>query len=56
MRYEEELKKQIVMLYNNGKSANEIMEEYKISSSTLYRWIKNYNLQVHLKLKIIEQI
>lgn len=51
MRYEEELKKQIVMLYNKGKSANKIMEEYKISSSTLYRWIKNYNSTGSFKAK-----
>ncbi len=51
MRYEEEFKEQIVKLYNNGKPANKIMEEYDISSSTLYRWIKNYNKTGSFKAK-----
>ena len=51
MRYEEEFKEQIVKLYNNGKPANEIMEEYDISSSALYRWIKNYNKTGSFKAK-----
>ena len=51
MRYTKELKEQIVMLYNNGKSASEIMNEFNISSSALYRWIKNYNKTGSFKLK-----
>lgn len=43
MTYSNELKEQIVMLYNNGKLASEIMGEFNVSSSALYRWIKNYN-------------
>ena len=51
MRYTKELKEQIVMLYNNGKSASEIMNEFNVSSSALYRWIKNYNKTGSFKAK-----
>ncbi|WP_084758058.1 helix-turn-helix domain-containing protein [Defluviitalea phaphyphila] len=42
-RYEEEFKKQIVSLYNNGKSLAEISREYKIAKSTVKVWIERYN-------------
>ena len=51
MRYTTELKEQIVMLYNNGKSASEIMEEFNVSSSALYKWIKDYNKTGSFKAK-----
>lgn len=41
--YTDELKKQIVALYNNGKSVTEILAEYKIESSTLCKWINDFN-------------
>ena len=36
--YEESFKRQIVQLYENGKPAREIKDEYDISHSTLHRW------------------
>ena len=41
-QYDEEFKKKIVELYNNKKTACEIIREYGISSSALYKWIKEY--------------
>ena len=42
-QYDEEFKNTIVELYNNKKPACEIIREYGISSSALYKWIKEYN-------------
>ncbi len=41
--YDEEFKKTIVELYNNKKPACELLREYGISSSVLYKWIKEYS-------------
>ncbi len=41
--YSNEFKKQIVMLYQNGKSIVEIIKEYGISKSAVYQWIENFN-------------
>ena len=41
--YDEDFKKMIVELYNNKKPACEILREYGISSSVLYKWIKEYS-------------
>ena len=38
--YEESFKRQIVQLYENGKPAREIKDEYDISHSTLRRWVQ----------------
>ena len=38
--YEESFKRQIVRLYENGKPAREIKDEYDISHSTLRRWVR----------------
>ena len=37
---EESFKRQIVRLYENGKPAREIKDEYDISHSTLHRWVQ----------------
>lgn len=42
-QYDEEFKKTIVELYNNKKPASEIIREYGISNSVLYKWIKEYS-------------
>ena len=42
-KYEDTFKKQLVELYNNGKSATEIIKEYHVSSSALWKWIKYFN-------------
>ena len=49
--YTDEFKRQIVGLYNNGKSSSEILKEYKISSSTLYKWVENFNKTQSFKAK-----
>lgn len=38
--YEEAFKRQIVQLYENGKPAREIKDEYDISHSTPQRWVQ----------------
>lgn len=43
-RYDEDFKKMIVELYNvQKKSASELVREYGISHSVLYKWIKDYS-------------
>ncbi len=41
-KYDEDLKKMIVELYENKKPICEIKREYGIPEATLYRWIKEY--------------
>ena len=41
--YEEEFKKNLVALHNNGKSQAELCREYGVSESALAKWIKNYS-------------
>ena len=40
--YSEELKKTIVELYENGKSASELAREYDLSVKNIYNWKKIY--------------
>lgn len=43
-QYDEDFKKMIVELYNTKtKKACEIIREYGISSSVLYKWLKEYS-------------
>jgi len=42
-KYEDSFKKQLVELYNTGKPASEIIKEYHVSSSALWKWIKFFN-------------
>jgi transposase len=41
--YTDEFKKQIVMLYKNGKPVTKLVNEYNIARPTIYKWIKEYN-------------
>lgn len=41
--YDEDFKKTIVDLYLGKKPASEIIREYGISSSVLYKWVKLYS-------------
>jgi len=41
--YTDEFKKQIVMLYKNGKPVSKLVNEYGIARPTIYKWIKEYN-------------
>ena len=37
-----EFKKQVVLLYKNGKPRQEIIKEYDLGSSTFDRWVSQY--------------
>jgi transposase len=41
IRYNEEFKKQILQLYEMGKTVSELCDEYGLSRTTIYKWIKN---------------
>jgi transposase-like protein len=41
--YEEAFKKQIVALFNNGKSLADINREYGIAKSTIKTWVERHN-------------
>lgn len=49
--YNDEFKKQIVSLFNSGKSATEIADEYKISKTSLYDWKKRLEKSSSFKTK-----
>ena len=56
-KFDDSFKKQLVELYNSGKSASEIELEYHVSNSALYKWIRYYNSiknRKYLKKKIIK--
>lgn len=38
----DEYRQMLVHLYHNGKSINEICQEYSVPKSTFYRWLKKY--------------
>lgn len=40
--YEEDFKKTIVNLYENGKGISELSREYGVGKSTIDSWIKKY--------------
>ena len=42
-RYEEEFKKQIVALFNGGKSLADLNREYGIAKSTIKTWVERLN-------------
>ena len=50
-RYNDEFKKQIVSLANNGKKISEIIEEYGVARSTIHKWKKHYNNSGSFKAK-----
>jgi transposase len=49
--FTDEFKDQIVALYNSGKKPAEILKEYNISNSTLYKWIKEKTTSGSYKTK-----
>ena len=49
--FTEDFKKQMVAMYNNGKSATVISEEYGMAKSTLHKWISNYSASGSFKTK-----
>ena len=42
-KFTEEFKRQIVELYKAGKPTSEILREYDLTQSCLYRWLKKIN-------------
>ena len=49
--YTEDFKKQVVNLYNNGKSRSEIIREYDLTPSAFNNWVKQYNTSGSFKAK-----
>lgn len=49
--FDEEFKKQMVQLYNNGKPRNELIKEYDLTPSVLASWIRKYNTTGLFKAK-----
>ena len=41
--YDEDFKKSIVTLYQNGKTQTQLSKEYGVSLSALNKWIKMYS-------------
>jgi len=41
-KYDEDFKKSIVILYQNGRSQRELSREYGVSLSAINHWIKTY--------------
>lgn len=42
-KYDEEFKKSIVSLFQNGKTQSQLATEYGIAKSTIHKWIKLYS-------------
>ena len=42
-RYDEEFKKSLVALCNNGKTQTSVCQEYGVSPAALAKWIKQYS-------------
>ena len=50
-RYNDEFKRKIINLANNGKKISEIIDEYGIARSTVHKWIKDLNNSGSFKAK-----
>ena len=42
-KYDEDFKKSLVSLYQNGKNQSRLCREYGVSKSALSKWIKQYS-------------
>lgn len=42
-KYDEDFKKSLVSLYQNGKTQSQLCKEYGVSKSALSKWIKSYS-------------
>lgn len=42
-RYDEDFKKSLVALHNNGRTMSSLSKEYGVSTAALSRWIKLYS-------------
>lgn len=50
-KFTEEFKKQVVDLFNAGKSRSEIIREYDLIPSVFNRWVKEFNTTGSFKAK-----
>jgi transposase len=50
-RYNDEFKKKIVDLANNGKKISDIIDEYGVARSTVHKWKKDFNQSGSFKAK-----
>ena len=50
-RYNDEFKKKIVDLANNGKKISDIVDEYGVARSTVHKWKKDFNGSGSFKAK-----
>ena len=46
----------MVKLYENGKPRKEIIQEYDLTPSALDKWVKQNQILVHLRKRIIEHL
>lgn len=42
-RYDEDFKKSLVALHQNGKSQSQICKEYGVSPNAMSKWVKQYS-------------
>lgn len=42
-KYDEDFKKSLVSLYQNGKTQSQLCREYGVSKSALSKWIRQYS-------------
>jgi transposase-like protein len=52
-KYDETFQKTIIELYRNGKPSKDIVNEFRISSSLFYKWVKKYT---HVKMPTGESL
>lgn len=49
--YTDDFKARIVELYNAGKPPSELLREYQLTSSVLYKWIRQYKTSGSFRTK-----
>lgn len=42
-KYDEDFKKSLVSLYQNGKTQTQLCREYGVSESSMSKWVKQYS-------------
>ena len=43
-KYDEDFKKSLVSLHQNGKTQSQLCKEYGVSQSVLGKWVKQYSI------------
>ena len=54
-KYDEDFKKSLVSLHQNGKTQTQLCKEYGVSQSALGKWIKQYSLSKLMTGKSLPQ-